>query len=447
MATFTALLLVGLISYIVYLDAEALRKLNAELYQQELKAQPASWGVLSFLLMIVTVPVYLFLRFRFFRKAAAVTDQSSLAPAASDGSRELVRATGIVIVWFLLLQIYSIVIYPSLLSFTQPKINLPQGLHLNIAGVILFIGTVLLLKDRKTDLRRALYLTSDRPGKRGGLWLSVLCGVALASLVYLIQRTRAVIPSTPMVTALQSSTPTVLAQFLILAALIAPLYEEVFYRGFVFDVLEKTKGKTRAFGVVTAAFAVAHLAQISGDWMMMGMIVLVACCLTYIRMSSSTVVPSALAHYSYNICLFLIPMLVLFATNPSYAKFTFLRDRLPVETRISLLKQSIAEQPKQWAAYNSLAWLLVKEDRELPEALRLIDIGLSGSPDNLSYLDTKAEILFKLGRLDEAVAVEKKLTEKAPEDRHFKEQFLKFQKAWEERKTRMEEPPTQKKER
>jgi membrane protease YdiL (CAAX protease family) len=428
MATFTALLFVGLISYIVYLDAEALSRLHPEPYRREMRAEPATWAVFSFLLLIVAGPAYLVFRYRFFRKAAAVPDPF---PPRADGdtSHQIVRATGIVIVWFILHQVYTIAAFPTLLSFSPSHFNLPRELHLTLAGAILFFGTVLLLRDRKVNLLRSLYLKADHPGKRRQLVLAAVGGVLLASLSYLIQRTRTAPAPTPIGAGLQSSTPTALMQFMFMAALLAPLFEEVLYRGFVFDVLAKTKGRTVAFAVVTAAFALAHFPQLSGDWMMMAIIVLVACGLTYIRMSANTVVPGMLAHYSYNIGLFLIPVAVLATTNPSYAKYAWLRGRLPVDAQIVLLKKSIAEQPKQWDAYNQLAWALVNEKRELPEALRLIDLGLTGSPNNLSFLDTKAEILFNLNRVEEALVIGRAVAEKAPDKKRYRDQLAKFQAA------------------
>jgi len=47
----------------------------------------------------------------------------------------------------------------------------------------------------------------------------------------------------------------------------------------------------------------------------------------------------------------------------------------------------------------------------LTEALKLIEHALSIDPENAAYLDTKAEILFKLGFLEGAVHIEKELME------------------------------------
>ena len=53
-------------------------------------------------------------------------------------------------------------------------------------------------------------------------------------------------------------------------------------------------------------------------------------------------------------------------------------------------------------AYNELAWLYAEENIKLDEALQLVDRALSEEPENTVYLDTKAEVLLKMGYYEES---------------------------------------------
>jgi thioredoxin-like negative regulator of GroEL len=57
---------------------------------------------------------------------------------------------------------------------------------------------------------------------------------------------------------------------------------------------------------------------------------------------------------------------------------------------------------------NDLAWFLATHDRDLERALSLVDAALKEEPKVSAFLDTRAECLARLGRLDEAVETQKK---------------------------------------
>jgi tetratricopeptide (TPR) repeat protein len=56
---------------------------------------------------------------------------------------------------------------------------------------------------------------------------------------------------------------------------------------------------------------------------------------------------------------------------------------------------------------NGLSWALARADREPERALALVEEALKEQPDNAAFLDTKAECLSRLGKHEEAVALEK----------------------------------------
>ena len=115
-------------------------------------------------------------------------------------------------------------------------------------------------------------------------------------------------------------------------------------------------------------------------------------------------------------------------SNPTYFKYKQEYSRLDPSTKESLLVQAIEDQPLFSESYNELAWLYAEQGKDLNKALDLIDKGLSFDPDNEAYLDTKAEVLFKLQRIPEAIEIEEKIVEANPDAEYFKKQLVRFEK-------------------
>jgi tetratricopeptide (TPR) repeat protein len=69
---------------------------------------------------------------------------------------------------------------------------------------------------------------------------------------------------------------------------------------------------------------------------------------------------------------------------------------------------------------NGLAWVLAKAGKDAARALALVDEALKEKPESAAFMDTRAECLSRLGRHDEAVALQKKAMEvlggSAPKD-------------------------------
>jgi len=424
----TGFVFIAFISYFVYVDALYLKKINQDLYLTQIQETPLRWAIGAFLLFILVVPIYIFRRSKFFKMEAAASLPSPLSPELNDEAHRVTQETGIIIIWFLVFSLISMAIYPSLLK-RHHQFDFSQSLNLNFVQYLLFIAVVLALKGQKQKFRTMLHLETAQLRAPRFFLMPVVFGISAAALSAYSQLNRAEIPSTPLREALKSSGPESFMKFALIGALIAPFFEEVVYRGYIFDVLNKVKGKAFSIAAVSILFALLHFEQTYGDWRAAASIVALALALTCLRSWSGSVIPSVIAHYSYNISLLVVPVTILLCTNPSYVQYSFYRDKLPPEKRVALLKQSIIRQPKTWGAYNDLAWALAEENKELPEALKFIDQGLSGDPERPEYLDTKAEILFKLKRYAEAVEIEKVVVKKLPAEKFFLDQLQKFEKA------------------
>ena len=76
---------------------------------------------------------------------------------------------------------------------------------------------------------------------------------------------------------------------------------------------------------------------------------------------------------------------------------------------------------------NGFAWRMTELGLLLPQALEKVNLALEFGQD-LKILDTKAEVLWKLGRVDEALNVINKCIQGDPEYQHYQDQKEKFLK-------------------
>lgn len=80
-------------------------------------------------------------------------------------------------------------------------------------------------------------------------------------------------------------------------------------------------------------------------------------------------------------------------------------------------------------AKNNLAYTYVMQGDNLDEAMRLVDEALAGDSENPSWLDTKAWILYKQGKYDDALPLLQKALIGAPDDELMKEHLREVEKA------------------
>lgn len=78
-------------------------------------------------------------------------------------------------------------------------------------------------------------------------------------------------------------------------------------------------------------------------------------------------------------------------------------------------KHGIKANPRDMLSPNNLAYLYSVTGTKLDDALTLVDRSLEMDPDNHLYLDTKAWILYKMGKYDEAAEIFARVDELIPE--------------------------------
>jgi CAAX protease family protein len=90
----------------------------------------------------------------------------------------------------------------------------------------------------------------------------------------------------------------------VFGVLIAPLFEELFFRGFLYPVLFRRIGSFAAMVVNSLLFALTHEGQLAHAWAPLLVLFTVGMVLTYVRARTQSVACSFLVHSGYNAFLF-----------------------------------------------------------------------------------------------------------------------------------------------
>jgi hypothetical protein len=134
-------------------------------------------------------------------------------------------------------------------------------------------------------------------------WLAYLLGgMALAVLVQLASSLLPIPKTLPIDKYFQSRSSAYIMS--IFGITMAPLVEELFFRGFLYPVLARRMGI--AFGVVVTAlgFALVHSSQLASAWAPLLVLFIVGLVFTIVRVKTRNVAPGFLMHVGYNLMLF-----------------------------------------------------------------------------------------------------------------------------------------------
>ena len=102
-----------------------------------------------------------------------------------------------------------------------------------------------------------------------------------------------------------------------------------------------------------------------------------------------------------------------------------------IDMEIKTHQKLVSIYPDNPSMLNSYAWRMTELNKELEDALKKIDKALDLTPHTQSsfpnILDTKAEVLWKMGMFDEAIKIIEEAILINSESAYYKEQKLKFQ--------------------
>lgn len=86
--------------------------------------------------------------------------------------------------------------------------------------------------------------------------------------------------------------------------LVAPLVEELFFRGFLYPALARPLGAAMAVALTGALFALIHSEQLAHSWVPLLLLFVIGVILTVVRARTKSVATCVIVHMSYNTTLF-----------------------------------------------------------------------------------------------------------------------------------------------
>lgn len=92
---------------------------------------------------------------------------------------------------------------------------------------------------------------------------------------------------------------------MLMGVLVAPVFEETIFRGYLYPVVARTFGETTGIFATGVLFGLLHAPQLKGGWGQIGLLMVVGIVFTYARATKKSVLASYLLHVSYNSFLFL----------------------------------------------------------------------------------------------------------------------------------------------
>lgn len=132
------------------------------------------------------------------------------------------------------------------------------------------------------------------------LW-AVVCGAVLA---FLLSVASALIHTPKVKSPLDdlTATPALLALFGLMAITIAPLFEEMFFRGFLQPLLARTLGTVAGIGVTATIFGAMHAPEYAMAWQYVLAVGLAGAAFGVVRARTNSIIPCTIMHGSFNLC-------------------------------------------------------------------------------------------------------------------------------------------------
>lgn len=322
-----AIILIFLV-LIVYLDARMLRRRDGRLFNDVFIVSPVLTAIIAGLILfhlaivenspktlpqflfVALLSVYLLRRIRFLRSIGGPVSVQAVSSDRHVTEILVSDAYNVILIWFLAM--VTIGAFLKSVGEIFPAFGSPMGQLLLSAIFSSAIALVLIARaSQKFSGRGFLYNVGLRKGERSVVEVFVV--PALAGLLFAIV-SAAIIwlrheqPVTPLSEVIDATDSVwLMAVFLALAILAAPLVEEIIFRGYFFHVISRAKGERFAIYVITPVFAFLHVGQYWGDWAAIVMVTLLGFTLTVLRARTATTLASIVTHYAYNAGVTIIP--------------------------------------------------------------------------------------------------------------------------------------------
>jgi len=154
----------------------------------------------------------------------------------------------------------------------------------------------------RKGLREGLRITAAPPRALGAsVGLGLGCALVATVLMYLFSTGESFLEDL-LIQEDEAATPKFVVAFAVLF-LVLPVFEEVYYRGFLFPIFRRLLGVRWAFATIVVWFGLVHAPQLAGDWAGLPVVTAMGALWTYLRIRYDSIVPCMVSHFTYNLVL------------------------------------------------------------------------------------------------------------------------------------------------
>ena len=163
------------------------------------------------------------------------------------------------------------------------------------AYIILLFYIARILRQRSGE---AALVAIQWNSRLGTVFMGLIGGLLMATVVQLTEMYLPMPKSLPMDQLFRSPLRAYVTS--IFGVLVAPLFEEVYFRGLMFPSIREGLGELWAILITAAAFAALHGAQLAFAWAALLPLFIVGLILTWVRAQLKSVAASWVMHVTYN---------------------------------------------------------------------------------------------------------------------------------------------------
>ena len=199
---------------------------------------------------------------------------------------------GLSIVRFLRLHFYIFTKEPKLLSYLSISINAI------IFKIVFIIFIILAVKARAVPFGKSVLSKGNVP-RSLYKWIPLYIGVC--ALLRLVEMSNPLAPSIPFASVFSEAAIAGNIIIIFSIVILAPLLEEISFRGFLFPALNRRMGIYPAIVITSVLFTLAHYPQIKGDFTIMAIIFSFSLVITYARAKTGSTWLAIFMHHVYNL--------------------------------------------------------------------------------------------------------------------------------------------------
>lgn len=186
----------------------------------------------------------------------------------------------------------------------EPRLLYYSYIYINtfIFKGISLVFLIALVKYRRVSFRNSVLFCGRMPAARSYLVVyAILC-----VLLRLLSADNPLVPNIPLDSVFTEARIIGNAIIIFSVIVVAPLVEELLFRGFLYPALNKYMGIYPSIVLTSILFTAAHYPQIRGEYLFMGIIFFVSLMITYARAKTGSTWFAIILHHIYNLAYVLV---------------------------------------------------------------------------------------------------------------------------------------------